>query len=273
MALGSLPPWLNITPSQFLAATEAGTNAGQRIAEAAQRAWEEDQRMRMTQAQQAIENAAQRLAAERLEQYRRGELANAQARLGIEQQGLGLRGRGLDIEQAHNQDLLRLGEERNKSTAEREADRLKQLDFMNEMRQRDLDRREKDAERSRQGHFFTGPDGKTYVVQPGQTEATEVGLPKPKEAESGHETLNSLKRLGRSALDNFNVLGLHPFMSVNQPPPPTPAGQTNAAPHVPLSPTNAPPLSKRRVKVKGPSGQTGTIVEGDDLPEGWKLAE
>lgn len=112
MALGSLPPWLNITPSQFLAATEAGTNAGQRIAEAAQRAWEEDQRMRMTQAQQAIENAAQRLAAERLEQYRRGELANAQARIGIEQQGLGLRSRAADTAEGrlaemerHNQAL------------------------------------------------------------------------------------------------------------------------------------------------------------------------
>lgn len=270
--LGQLPPWLNITPSQFLAATEAGTSAGQRISEAAQRAWEEDQRMRMTQAQQAIENAAQRLAAERLEQYRRGELANAQARLGIEQQGLGLRGQGLDIQRQRAEDMLKLGEERNKSAAEREADRIKQLDFMNEMRQRDLERRERESERSRQGHFFTGPDGKTYVVQPGQTEATEVGLPKPKEDQSSHETLDSLKRLGRSALDNFNVLGLHPFMSV-QPPPPSSAVPTNAVPQVPLSPTNAPPLSRRRVKVKGPSGQSGTIVEGDDLPEGWKLAE
>lgn len=103
MALGSLPPWLQINPSQYLAAVEAGTNAGQAIANASQRAWEENQRMQMQQQQQAIENAAQRLAAERLDAYRQAELKNSQDRLGIEQQRLG----SMDIAQQRADEIAR----------------------------------------------------------------------------------------------------------------------------------------------------------------------
>lgn len=108
--LGGLPPWLQISPSDYLRATQAGVQAGHAIADSAQRAFEEQQRMQMAQehakaqlAQQAIENAAQRLAAERLEQYRRDEVANRQQQLGIEQQRL----RGLDIQQQRADDLAR----------------------------------------------------------------------------------------------------------------------------------------------------------------------
>lgn len=103
MALGSLPPWLNIHPTDFLAATESGSALGQRIAQAQQAAWEEDQRMRMQQEQHAIENAANRLAAERLEQYRQSEIANRQAELGIETKRLG----SLDIQQQRADEAAR----------------------------------------------------------------------------------------------------------------------------------------------------------------------
>lgn len=110
MALGSLPPWLQISPKDYLLATQAGVQAGHAIANSAQLAFEKQQQLQMEQekakaqlAQQAIENAAQRLAAERLEQYRRDEVANRQQQLGIEQQRL----RGLDIQQQRADDLAR----------------------------------------------------------------------------------------------------------------------------------------------------------------------
>ena len=83
---------------------------GHAISDATTRAFEEQQRMKMAEdrqkaqlAQQAIENAAQRLAAERLEQYRRDEVANRQAQLGIETKRLG----ALDIQQQRADELMR----------------------------------------------------------------------------------------------------------------------------------------------------------------------
>ncbi len=103
--LGNLPPWLSVSPHDFLLATQAGAQLGNTIAEQTQKAWEEQQRLRMeAQTQQnvaeqhAVENAMTRLAADRLEQYRQSEAANAKSRLGIEQQGLGLRGKELDVQ-------------------------------------------------------------------------------------------------------------------------------------------------------------------------------
>lgn len=114
MALGSLPPWLAINPRDFLLATQAGVQAGHAIADSATRAFEEQQRMQMAQErqkqvldQQAIENAANRLAAERLEQYRQSEVANRQAQLALEQKGLGLRGRAADTAEGRLGELQR----------------------------------------------------------------------------------------------------------------------------------------------------------------------
>lgn len=98
----ALPPWLNINPSDYLRAVEAGTRAGLSIRQANQQAFENAQRMQMESEahrerakQLEVENAANRLAQERLEQYRQGELKNAQERFGIERQGLGLRQEGM----------------------------------------------------------------------------------------------------------------------------------------------------------------------------------
>ena len=63
MALGSLPPWLQINPRDYLLATQSGVQAGHAIADSAQRAFEEQQRMKMaadaqqqSQQQQVFEN-------------------------------------------------------------------------------------------------------------------------------------------------------------------------------------------------------------------------
>lgn len=52
MALGSLPPWLNVSPSDYLRAAQSGAAMGHAIAESSLRAWEQQQRMQMAQAQQ-----------------------------------------------------------------------------------------------------------------------------------------------------------------------------------------------------------------------------
>lgn len=110
MALGSLPPWLQINPREYLLATQAGVQAGHAIAESARLAFEEQQKMQMAAehqkaqlAQQAIENAAQRLAAERLENYRQQEVAARNAQLGIENKRLG----SLDIQQQRADEMAR----------------------------------------------------------------------------------------------------------------------------------------------------------------------
>lgn len=93
-----IPPWLDVSPSDFLKATQAGAQLGHAIADSTQRAWEEQARMQMAQQEQdtkqqqlAVENAQQRLAADRLEQYRQQEASARRDQLGLEKQGLGLR--------------------------------------------------------------------------------------------------------------------------------------------------------------------------------------
>ena len=90
----ALPPWLNISPSDYLRAVEAGTQAGLSIRQANQRAWEAAQRLSLeAEAQQeryaalAEESAQRRMAQEGLDRYRQGELANAQARIGVQGAG------------------------------------------------------------------------------------------------------------------------------------------------------------------------------------------
>lgn len=46
--------------------------------------------------------------------------------------------------------------------------------------------------------------------------------------------------------------------------------QLRGAPTTPAAPTAA-PASSKRVRVVGPNGQRGTVVEGEQLPEGWSL--
>lgn len=296
MALGSIPPWISVSPADFVHAAAAGAQLGHAIADSTLRAWEEQARMRMAaqeatarreqQAQQhAVETAMARLAADRLEAYRQQEVANRKAELGLQQQGLGLRGEALDVARQRAEDALKLGEGRLTQSQEREADRQAQRDFRNEMaqkmqdyREKGLSLREESMNRPRQSHFFTGPDGVQYMVEPGSTNAVPVNLPK-KEAEQGGSS--SLMDMYKGVMGlGAKISGLSNFLPQSAPtPPPAPAPakglsyapqETQAAP--PPAPAPAAP-PKKRVKVKGPKGQTGTVEEGDTLPEGWKISE
>lgn len=94
MALGSLPPWLQINPSDYLRATQAGVQAGHAIADSTQRAWEQQQQMQMDQ--QKLEEAAaeKRQQQGALSQYRAAQLAERERGLGLQEQGLKQRTQG-----------------------------------------------------------------------------------------------------------------------------------------------------------------------------------
>lgn len=249
MALGNLPPWLSVQPSDFVHAAAAGAQLGHAIADSTLRAWEEQARMRMAaqeaqanreqHAQQvAVENAMNRLAADRLEAYRQSEIANRKAELGLQQQGLGLRGESVDITRQRAEDLSKNTEQRIKDSEERERDRQSQRDFMNEMRQREADRRDKEMERREkefetrqstlQPHYFQGPDGKQYMIQRGGTNAVEVPLStSAKETSSGGGLWDAYKGImGLGA----KVSGLSNFLPTT---PSTP--KTNTVPNVGVS--------------------------------------
>ncbi len=273
-----LPSWLQISPSDYLRAVEAGTRAGLSIRQANEAAFEHGQRMQMAQeAQQqhekqlAIENAVQRLAQERLEEYRQGELKNQQARLGIEQQGLALRGEtasqaeearrlGLDLRERSLKDT----EERNKSAEQRAQDKLdierRLADLNEQLKQGQLDRKPKPR-------FVNTPKGLMQVDEDtGELSPPKFAMP-PKPPES-HATVDALVGAGAGMLGRANVFGMHPFGFLQ-----SPTASTNApAGAIPATPTAA-PAPKKRVKVKGPTGQTGTIEEGDVLPDGWTPAD
>lgn len=198
--IGSLPPWLQISPRDYLLATQAGVQAGHAIAESTQRAWEQEQQMRMAEerqknvlAQQAIENAQVRLAADRLEQYRQSEIENRKAERDLQAKGLDIRSvydRGL-IENARNrlEDLNAQRDFKNDFLERTQKWREDQAKVNNDYKQDVMDLRKQiadtNAERPRQAHFFTGPDNKQYMVRPGDTNAIPVGLPSPSGATTG----------------------------------------------------------------------------------------
>lgn len=262
MALGSLPPWLQINPRDYLLATQAGAQMGHAISDATTRAFEEQERMKMAAehqksvlAQQAIENAAQRLAAERLENYRQQEIKNREAELGIQRQGLGLRGEGIDIQRQRVEDLAKTNEQRIKDAEERERDRQTQRDFMNEFRNRSLDLREQGLNRERPTTT--------------KLEADEFG-PALSGPIDSPDIVRRLKQRSDALQAKKNAPGLfqRALSTVFGSPAPSPAAGT-----IPLTPSPSPILPKKRVKVKGPTGQTGTIEEGDMLPDGWETVE
>lgn len=69
-----------------------------------QRAQEADQ-------QREVENAMNRLAADRLEQYRQSEIANRKSELGLQERGFGLREQGLSIQQEAEKEAAKRGDE------------------------------------------------------------------------------------------------------------------------------------------------------------------
>lgn len=203
----ALPPWLQISPRDYLAAVEAGTRAGLSIREANQQAWENAQRMQLAQENAQRQDLANRLQQERLDQYRQQELANArsrigesqnalQARIALGQQGLALRSQGLDEAQKRF-------EESQKTAKEREDDRQAQREFRNKMAEQMMQLRENAADRTKGvPHYFTGPKNAQYVVMPGSTNAVPIALPKPPTKPSG-SLLSGVSNLAHNLTGRF----------------------------------------------------------------------
>ena len=150
-----LPPWLSVTPRDFVLAQQAGAQLGHAIADSTQRAWEARARMQMESEQhqqraqqQAIENAMNQMAAQRLEQYRRDEVAARSRALDLEQAGLGMRGEGLDIQRERVADMAKFNEMKADATQRRMDDLKEQRDFMNEYRKDESARKKEEAERA-----------------------------------------------------------------------------------------------------------------------------
>ncbi len=134
-----LPPWVGVSPRDFVLAAAQGAQLGHQIADSTMRAWEEQARMRMASqeaaarreeaAQQEEENRAMaRLAADRLEQYRQSEIANAKAGLGLRQREIGASEGRSDILQQradeferHNQAMEKIRETAAKANIRPEA--------------------------------------------------------------------------------------------------------------------------------------------------------
>lgn len=200
-----IPPWLDVSPSDFLKATQAGAQLGHAIADSTQRAWEEQARMQMAQQEQdtkqqqlAVENAQQRLAADRLEQYRQQEAAARRQQLGIEQQGLGLRsdeisvqGRRADEQARRNMILegIRQADETRKEEADKRKENAPSFHdgqwWVNDPEEGPVPVTQKEPDRDRQGHFYTDQKGTLWTIPPGQTNATRVNFPSPQGPSEG----------------------------------------------------------------------------------------
>ncbi len=235
MSLGQLPPWLSVSPHDFLLATQAGAQLGHTISEASQRAFENQQRMQMeskhqeqVQAQQAIENAMTRLASDRLENYRQQESANRQAQLGIEQKRLG----SLDIQQQRADEIARHNA------------------ALEDAKQQALTNRP-------EAGITTLPEapGFTFLKNPSGALTPLMRPPRlENEIAKQHLQLSALNAMAPKGSETEDM--------------PSYQSRTNAVGGILRSLTPAGP-KKKRVKVKGPTGQTGTIEEGDTLPDGW----
>ncbi len=249
MALEGLPPWLQVSPRDFVLAAAQGAQLGHQIADSTMRAWEEQARMRMAsqeaeaRRQQAayqheVETAANRLAADRLEQYRQSEIANRKAELGLRGQGLDIERQGLTMRGEREADLQGAREARIKDAEQAGRDRLAQVDFMNQMRQREADRRDKEFERRQKederargtAHYITGPDNLPYVVMPGSTNAVPVNIQKPAAPPSEPSAL--VEAFKKNISDNWNFLK-NPSASLSGAIPPTPtASPSDASPAI-----------------------------------------
>ena len=274
--MAELPPWLSVTPRDFVLAQQAGAQLGHAIADSTQRAWEARARMQMESEQhqqraqqQAIENAMNQMAAQRLEQYRRDEVAARSRALDLEQAGLGMRGEGLDIQRERVADMAKFNEEK-ANAAQRHMDDLQsQRDFMNEMRQREADRRDKEMDRKDKElerargtrHFFQDKEGKQFYMDPGETTPHEVEYPKKQAAtdESSGSLMNmraalpyAANFLGAASPMGGVLAGLMPLTapagtSTNTPPTVYPNPNNVAAPPPAAQPAPTPDPVKSKV--------------------------
>lgn len=236
-----LPPWLNVNPSDFLRAMQAGTAAGEAAARTAQAQWEAEQRLKLEE--QRIEAARQQNKAQldALTAYRTGELGLGQQRLEAE------KGRTAEIGR-HNLMEEALGSKRVEESIQRAKEaqdaRAEGLDLRARLAGL-AERRAADAENKSQ--YRTDMRGNIIEIGP---QGPKQIWPLPKEEKPSG---------GTSSLLTAAMMGASPFAYMGQ----------KSIPPTPTAPLGPP--APRRLRVKGPNGQKGTVPEGSDLPEGWSL--
>jgi len=255
--MAELPPWLSVTPRDFVLAQQAGAQLGHAIADSTQRAWEARARMQMESEQhqqraqqQAIENAMNQLAAQRLEQYRRDEVAARSRALDLEQAGLGMRGEGLDIQRERVADMAKFNEMKADATQRRMDDLKEQRDFMNEYRKDEAARKKEESERARgTRHFMQDKEGNQFYMDPGETTPRQVQFPtdqsEKQKADYDAAVAAATPSMGGNVMRSiFGWPKLPPMPSTNAPAKFAPdfvPQQTQAAP----PPTPAPEIRRR----------------------------
>lgn len=236
-----LPPWLDIRPEQFVRAMQAGTVAGQAAARAAQAQWEEEQRLKLEE--RRIEAARQQNKAQldALTQYRLSELGLGKERLGEERARTTELGRHNLMEEALGSRRVDESIQRLKEAQTRGEESLDLRRQMLELQQQ----RAEDA--AAKPHYVTDPKGQTWALTPNGP--PKMVLPLPKEKDSSPRTSIILDAM-RMAATPFAYMGMKS--------------------KIPATPTEqAGPSEPKRVRVKGPNGESGTIPEGSTLPDGW----
>lgn len=249
MALGAqLPSWLN--QPNFLGAMEAGASTGLRARQQDIEEYQAADRLKLAYDQLAKQERVASMQA--LAKQKQGEAALA-LRAAIAQQGMDLRERSLQQQGDLRSRALDIQQSRLDSEG-------KSKDY-GEPQTMDLGDGNKFIYRkgSPGGHLLTSKDEKGLTPS---AAATLYGkLPELDYASGTAGTTNSLAATLGPQLRDVLQGSIKKKQPVNQE-------------FVPDTSQAAPaPAKKKRVKVKGPSGQTGTIEEGDTLPDGWKLLQ
>lgn len=236
MALGSLPPWISVSPRDFLLATQAGVQAGHAIADSTQRAWEQQQQMQMDQ--QKLEEAAteKRQQQGALSQYRAAQLAELERGLGLQEQGLKQRTQGAaerlslaELRAADSEKFRDLSHSLKQSEYERKKSHDEAMTAISQGRLDQAATRLNDAQNKPIYHEIAGD---LYKILP-DGQATKVTIPKEP---TTPEAPGLLHQLGSA----FGLI-------------------------------HDTPSAPKRIKVRGPAGQTGTVPEGANLPDGWTV--
>jgi hypothetical protein len=210
----ALPPWLDINPSQFLAAIRAGTEAGQAASKAAQDRWEQEQKLLLAQKQYEADVAHNKALLDATTAYRLNQL-------GLREQS---------IKDAEDRAQM-MGQFRTESLAQREAAAQQAAEFRRQgleeqAKRTELEQRFREFEMGKKPNLqhVTTPDGKVIQVDPtGQNPPVQIYPPKPKEEEKTYSLIPKL----RDAIANSTAIQAFRSLGAPSPAAATPRGVTH----------------------------------------------
>jgi hypothetical protein len=294
MSLTGTPAWIN--PPNYLGAMEAGTAAGQRA------------RAQDISTSEAADRL--RLAYDSLAANERMQGQAAQAKLAQNAAAMELRQAQMEGLQDYREQQMDARAEALKQQADLASKALKQRGdlaaaSLDERTAHDVSMEEaRNAVKSGQAtivehpelpgvKFLRNPSGAESRITPGERSPTvaldAAGRPKGYSGQLNNLTVQALMGTNAPAALNpppmpmppsgklFGPGGYLPRPGESDPSKSGMAGDALTAVDALTSPVPGmgamAPAAKNRVKVTGPNGEKGTIEEGDDLPEGWKLAQ